>query len=127
MATRPIVDTLRELRNGVFLDEASEALAEVVRAVTRTGRAGALKLTLTIKPAARGTVSTVIVDADVQQKLPPADREITMFFPTADGNLSRNDPKQPDMFPRIVITRSDPVADVPADVDPETGEVLHRA
>jgi hypothetical protein len=38
--SRSIVDTLRHLNGGVFLDDASDALAEVVKAVDATGKAG---------------------------------------------------------------------------------------
>lgn len=39
MSIRPITDTLRLLQGGVFLDECSELLAEVVRSVDEV-RAG---------------------------------------------------------------------------------------
>ena len=36
---RPITETLRNLQGGSFLDDASEQLAELVRAVSATGKA----------------------------------------------------------------------------------------
>lgn len=112
MAIRPIVDTLREIRRGAMLDEASEQLAEIVKRVAETGRAGAISLRLTVKPAGRGAVRTVVIEDDVSAKLPEPDKEVTVFFPTADGNLSRQDPTQMSLGLRTVEA-----------VDPDTGEI----
>lgn len=117
MSIRPIVDTLRELRHGAMLDEASEEMAEVVKRVAETGKAGALLIKLTVKPAGRGMVRTVVIEDDVTSKLPEPDKEVTVFFPTSDGNLSRSDPSQMNLGLRSV----DPV------FDPETGEVVASA
>jgi hypothetical protein len=117
MSIRPIVDTLRELRHGAMLDEASEEMAEVVKRVAETGKAGALLIKLTVKPAGRGMVRTVVIEDDVSSKVPEPDKEVTVFFPTADGNLSRQDPAQMNLGLRAVE---------PA-FDPETGEVLANA
>jgi len=113
MSIRPIVDTLREIRHGAMLDEAASELAEVVKRVAETGKAGALTLKLTVKPAGRGSVRTVVIEDEVQTKLPAPDKEVTVFFPTGDGNLSRQDPSQMDLGLRAVER-----------VDPETGEIL---
>ncbi len=43
MNVRPITDTLRALRNGHFIDEASEELARVVNSVAETGKSGKLE------------------------------------------------------------------------------------
>lgn len=115
MSIRPIVDTLRELRHGAMLDEASEQLAEVVKRVRETGKSGALTIRLTVKPAGRGAVRTVVIEDDVANKLPEPDKEVTVFFPTEDGNLSRQDPTQMNLGLRAVE---------PA-FDPETGEVVN--
>ena len=42
MSVRPITDTLRHIGGGVFIDTASDKLAELVAAVDSTGKAGAL-------------------------------------------------------------------------------------
>ena len=46
---RPITDTLRALRNGHFIDEASEDLARIVNAVSETGKSGKLTIEITVK------------------------------------------------------------------------------
>lgn len=116
MSIRPIVDTLREIRQGALLDEASEELAEVVKRVSETGKAGALSLKLTVKPAGRGSVRTVVIVDEVTTKLPEPDKEVTVFFPTSEGNLSKQDPAQMNLGLRAVET-----------LDTETGEIFSHA
>ncbi|KAK0359632.1 hypothetical protein LTR94_030539, partial [Friedmanniomyces endolithicus] len=47
---KPITDVLRDIRKGMVAEAAGEELANVVRAVTATGKAGSLTLKLTVKP-----------------------------------------------------------------------------
>lgn len=91
---RPILETLREIRRGAFLDEAAEKLQELVTAVTATGKGGKLSLTVSVSPAGRGSVRTVVVQDAITMSLPSPDKEVTVFFPTQDGSLQRSDPAQ---------------------------------
>ena len=54
MSTRPITDTLRHIGGGVFIDTASDKLAELVGAVDQSGKAGRIDLTISVKKATRG-------------------------------------------------------------------------
>lgn len=54
MSTRPITDTLRHIGGGVFIDTASDKLAELVAAVDQSGKAGRIDLTISVKKATRG-------------------------------------------------------------------------
>lgn len=92
--TRPILETFRELRRGEMLDEAAEGLAEVVKAVLRTGKGGTLTIKLNVKPMSGGAGQMFIINDDITMKLPLLPREPTVFFPMEDGNLSRRDPRQ---------------------------------
>ncbi|MDR1661242.1 MAG: hypothetical protein LBR95_02270 [Azoarcus sp.] len=52
---RPITDTLRHIGGGVFLDTASDAMADLVNAVSSSGKAGKITLEVAIKrPRAAG-------------------------------------------------------------------------
>ena len=51
--SRPITDTLRHIGGGVFIDTASDKLAELVAAVDSSGKAGKIDLTITVKKATR--------------------------------------------------------------------------
>lgn len=92
MAIRPITDTLRQLRHGVFLDEASEALANVVKGVQETGKAGKLTIEINVKKATRGGAMILLdkIKATVPQDAPAE----TMLFATPEGNLQADDPNQ---------------------------------
>jgi hypothetical protein len=91
--SRPITDTLRHLRGGVFLDEASDALAELVQAVSDTGRPGTLTVSLTLKRASRGSGALVIADK-ITVKGPKEDAVETMLYATPEGALVAEDPRQ---------------------------------
>lgn len=102
LVIRPFADTLRDLRRGTVVTELEEGLAEVVRAVEETGKAGKLTLTLTVKPISIGSVgtATVAIHDDVKATL-PRERPGTVMF-AADGVLTRNDPRQPELGLRTV-------------------------
>lgn len=91
MRMRPFTDTLRDLRNGKTLDDLSHQLAALVMAVEDTQRAGEIKLTLKIKPSAKGP--WVHIEDKIDVKMPEPDREATLFWPV-DGELRRQDPRQ---------------------------------
>lgn len=94
MAVRPITDTLRALRNGHFLDEASDDLARLVNAVSDTGKTGKLTIEATVKRAGQGRNSALSVQATSLVKMPKQPVDDTLMFPTPDGNLLTEDPRQ---------------------------------
>jgi hypothetical protein len=85
--------TLREHRNGGAVQDLSEELAKVVAGVRATGKAGKLKLTLTIKPPAKG-IGFLVVEDDIDAKIPKEPVESSIFYATDDNVLQRNDPQQ---------------------------------
>jgi len=108
MAIKLFSDTLRELRAGRTLDELSEELNRLVGEVRKTGKSGKLLLTIEVKPASKGDIDTVIVTDDIKTKIPKLDRGGTLFFPTNENNLQRNDPRQKELGLRAV---EDPAKD----------------
>lgn len=110
--TRPFFETLRELRRGQTLVELGDKLSALTQAVCATGKPGKLTLTLTLAPAGKRGTALLLADK-VTLNEPQPDQANTIFYPTADYQLSRNDPNQ--------MTFN--LKSVPA-VDPETGEVL---
>lgn len=117
MSIRPITDTLRILQGGVFLDQCSEQLAEVVRSVDETGKAGKLTITLDLKKAG-GALS---ITAKVTNKVPEQKADEDLLWPTVEGNLSLDNPNQRKLDLRIAP--SQPASEL-RQVDPATGEVL---
>lgn len=90
--------TLCELRSGRTMNELSEQLGEVIEAVRKTGKSGALTLRLTVKPFSKGKtdeeVQPLAIEDAISTKLPQLERGVTLFFSDAEGGLERNDPRQ---------------------------------
>ena len=101
---RPFLDLLREHRNGVTHDELSDALQEIVEAVTAEGKAGKLTFTLAIKPHGDGAV--MVVD-EIKIAKPKPTKGGSLFFVTPDNNLERQDPRQRAMELRSIGDRPD--------------------
>ncbi|RAI37231.1 hypothetical protein [Rhodoplanes roseus] len=93
---RLITDVLRDIRRGRPVEEATAALADVVRAVDETGKEGSVTITLKIKPAKHGGPEKTII-AEVKHKKPIADIAPAIFFSDEDGDLHRVDPRQEEM------------------------------
>lgn len=98
--SRPFMDFLREHRNGVTHDELSDALQELVAAVTSEERGGTLTVTLSVKPI--GKSDGLEVGAKVTIKAPQPHPGVSIFFPTPENNLVRQDPRQQSMELRPV-------------------------
>lgn len=92
LGIRPITDTIRHIGGGVFIDTASDKLAELVAAVDASGNAGKIDLTITVKKATRG--GAMIVTGKVKVTKPADEPMECMLFATPDGNLVADDPKQ---------------------------------
>lgn len=95
---RPFVTFLNEQRNGRMAAELADALHEATEAVVLTGKAATLTLTVRIKPAGKGTTSSLLVADDIATKLPKPERAETVFFTDRDHNLRRDNPDAP-QFP----------------------------
>jgi len=94
MPRRPLFDTLRECRAGLVIEEMEEKLQELVHAVSSTNAAGTLTLTLEVRPM-KGSSEAVVLKDTV--KKPEIKSSGTVMFPTVDGNLQRQHPKQDDL------------------------------
>jgi hypothetical protein len=91
------LDGLRELRQGLALDELDDALVNAVAGCRSTGKAARVTLTITVKPAAKGNVDALVLEDDVAVKLPKPERGTTILYATAENGLSRKDPRQPEL------------------------------
>lgn len=88
-------DTLSDIRNGDVIAELTEQLRDVVMRVRETGRPGSLTLTLKVKNASKGAGAALVIEDDIKVKLPAAEKGSSFLFATDDGQLQRNDPRQP--------------------------------
>jgi hypothetical protein len=92
MSSRPLADTLRHIGAGVFIDQASDQLAELVSAVDERGKSGTLTLQISIKKASRG--GAMNVTGKITVKKPAEELMEALLFATPDGNLVADDPHQ---------------------------------
>lgn len=92
-----ITDTLREIRKGAVVDQASVKLADLVCAVTEHGKAGSLTIKLDVKPQ-EGDRGLVTVTASLKVVRPEAGIPDAIFYVDGEGGLHRNDPDQGDFI-----------------------------
>lgn len=97
--TRPFIDTLRDLESGHLLDELTSMQHDLLDAIRLTNKQGELTIKLTYKPDGAGQMT---VKADIKAKEPALARGTSLFFMTPEGNLTRKDPRQPDLPLRSV-------------------------
>lgn len=92
MAQIPFDETLRKIRRGVLINELTEQLQDIVKAVEDTGKSGEITIKLTIKKFSR--MNAIDITDKVTIKLPQDQPESTMMFATPEGNLVTEDPRQ---------------------------------
>lgn len=91
---RPFAAWLQEQQGGVFHAELGDALADIVAGVTEHERGGTLTIKVTVKPEADGAVK---ISTDFTAKVPRAAARPSLFFADSKGNLSRRNPRQPEL------------------------------
>lgn len=74
-----------------ILDDASEKFRTLVKAVADTGKAGSFTMKIDIKPSTAGALAT---RGDVVIKPPKGLPAESLLWPTPEGNLISEDPKQ---------------------------------
>lgn len=111
---RPFAEFLVAQAGGTSHTELSEALHELIRAVQTTGKAGQITYTVKVKPLAKNDDRMVVVVDEVKPKIPSGDRRESVFYIDGGGNLTRNDPRQPQL-PLREVARAD-AGDEPREV-----------
>jgi hypothetical protein len=96
--SRPINENIRDVRiendDGDLipvLDHAGAEFGRLINAVVATGKAGAITLRIDIKPSTAGALA---VKATVTLKAPKALPPEALLWPTPEGNLIAEDPRQ---------------------------------
>ncbi len=112
---KPLIDTLKLLQGGSFLDQCADLLAETVKSVDETGKGGKLTITLDFKRS-NGAIA---IQSKVTNKVPEPIADADLLWATVEGNLSQSNPNQRSLDLRGVDT---PQRDVRA-VDGGSGEV----
>lgn len=114
---RPFAAFLQE--HGNTHDDLSVALQELVVAVAKHGKSGTLMLKLTVKPAAKGMEHVLSVMDQITVKAPAGERAERIFYSDEHGNLTRRDPRQPELPGMRALDGGKGV-----EHDEETGEVI---
>lgn len=89
----PFPEVLAQLRKGAAVDEFTAALAELVQAVTYTGKKGTLTLKLNVSPSKTDDSAVEVVD-DLKVTVPKPPQKTSLFFADDSGSLTRHDPRQ---------------------------------
>lgn len=92
------IEMLKNIAQGDVIFDVEDALKAVTEAAIDTGGKGSVSLTLSLEPDPK--TGTMRVSADVKSKIPKKPSRISLFFVTPEGELSRQDPRQRDMFVR---------------------------
>jgi hypothetical protein len=75
----------------MLMDEAADKLAELVNAVSSTGKPGQLTMTISLKPSTAGALA---VRGEIKMKRPKRLPREALLWPTPEGNLLSDDPRQ---------------------------------
>ncbi len=104
-ARRPFAAFIHEQRGGGLHGELTEALADLVLAVTEHGAKGTLQLQVIVAPNKDG--ATVTVSDKIKLTMPEGERGAAIFFADEDGNLTRQNPRQQELPLREVGERKE--------------------
>lgn len=87
-------------------------MADLLRTVQTTGRAGKLTITLKVAPAVRNTsggdIDRINLTVDRTLALPKPETPTDFFYLTEDGETTRNHPKQQTLELREVTSTTPP-------------------
>ena len=90
----PFHQTLAKLNRGELNDELTETLAEVIKAVRNTRKQGTVTLTLNVAMLNARTEDTIKITPKVSTKVPELNRDESIVFSTANGDVLFEDPSQ---------------------------------
>lgn len=91
-----VFETLAAIDRGNLVLDLEDALREVVTASMYEQKSGKVSLVLTFDPDT--TTGAMRVSAEVKSSPPKPKKKASIFFPTPEGNLSRSDHRQQEMF-----------------------------
>ena len=102
--TTPFNLLIAQINQGNDNTNLTADVAELLKTVQTTGRAGSLSITIKVAPATndRQNVDKVTVQIDRSLKLPKPESSKDFFHLTDDAELSRKHPKQHDLDLRDV-------------------------
>lgn len=103
---------LNEINEGSTHAALTQDMADLLRTVQTTGRAGKLTITLKVAPAVRNTsggdIDRINLTVDRTLALPKPETPTDFFYLTEDGETTRNHPKQQTLELREVTNTTPP-------------------
>lgn len=105
------LSTLAELKNGRVINQANETMQRLVSAVQRHGGKGKLGLELQLSPridSDSGKVVEIDITYAIKVAEPQPNHGTTMFYVDREGKLTRQDPRQAEMFEEEEQFESEP-------------------
>ena len=103
---------LDEINEGSTHAALTQDMADLLRTVQSTGRAGKLTITLKVAPAVRNTsggdIDRINLTVDRTLALPKPETPTDFFYLTEDGETTRNHPKQQTLELREVTCTTPP-------------------
>ena len=103
---------LNEINEGSTHAALTQDMADLLRTVQTTGRAGKLTITLKVAPAVRNTsggdIDRINLTVDRTLALPKPETPTDFFYLTEDGETTRNHPKQQTLELREVTSTTQP-------------------
>ena len=121
--TNVYLNTLEELAGGQTAVELHQHFRDLIGAVRTTGKKGSLTLTLVVKPGPNASSTQLLIEDAVAVKPPKVGRDVSVFFADDHNLLSRNDPRQPKLWPPPAASPVPAAAAAPLVVHPVTGEI----
>jgi hypothetical protein len=96
-----LLAVLLDMRNGAVASDCNTKFNEVLKAVIDTGGKGELTIKLKMWPSKMGMGGCVVeveTEHECKLKKPELQVGVARFFVTKEGDLTRDDPNQVDMF-----------------------------
>ncbi|MET4696122.1 hypothetical protein [Endozoicomonas lisbonensis] len=109
MDKTPFSQIIAYLNKGMLEAELTDELSELVKAVRDTHRMGELTLKLKVQLHNARDEDTVIITPAVNNKKPRLDMAKAIMYSTADGDLLRNDPNQPELQLKAIESDNRPL------------------
>jgi hypothetical protein len=101
---RPFEHILMEMRNGRVAEQLTDAWAELIADVHHTGKPGSMTVVFSVKPSGENGME---IGAKVATKPPKPETGASFFYIDLEGNLTRTDTRQRDMFETVAGSVSD--------------------
>lgn len=109
---KPLLDTLRHFQGGLYIEVCADTLANVVKAVEETGKAGKVTMTFDVEKVGAAVSVLAKVTDKTPEKAPEKAPDADLFYATVEGNLSVDNPSQRKLDLRVAEAPAKPQVQV---------------